>query len=329
MIYLRILAFIVLGILAGPTLGKTNQEAEDLAVAILTHVRQCLPATPSRSVDAENERVREFANMLMTRLFNPPGLPDLQAAAIASIDTANNPAATPDSLVRAAIVGVSTYLLSRSRSECGRCQEAHIRMSQPTSTEVGTIRVLTLPNLNLPEYGYTDSCTALNHYFDFPSDGVVGLVLDLRGNQGGYFPTVACVAGQFLKPKTPLLRMVSPSAVETLVSPAVGRRQPIALPMVVFVDTDTDSGGLSLAAALQDAHRASLIGDSKEDAYATLDLQVTTRYRDSFVVPAGEIRRITGASLAAGIQVDVTVPAQDDAALMDAARAVFGGKAQQ
>ncbi len=164
--YLRILAFIVFGILADPTLGKTNQEAEDLAVTILTHVRQCLPDTASRSVDAETKRVRAFANMLMTLLFDPPELPKLQAAAIAAIDTATNPAATPDSLVRAAIAGVSHYLVSRSKSECERCQDERREPLLPTSVEAGTIRVITLPNLNLPEDHYTNSCAAFNHYFD-------------------------------------------------------------------------------------------------------------------------------------------------------------------
>ena len=320
----RVLALMILGVLAGPTPGEAKEEADGLATAILTHIRECLPASESRSVEYQSGRVQIFAIMLMAHLFKPPELRDLQGAAVAAIDAANNPAATADSLVRAAIAGVSTYLISRSKSECGRCQEPHFRTSQPTSTEVDTIRVITFPNLNLGEAFFGRSCSAFDRYFDFPSEGVVGVVLDLRGNQGGFFPAVACVAGQFLKPKTPLLRLLSPWAVETLESPAVGRRPPIALPVAIFVDKDTDSGGLALAAAMQDTHRASLIGDSKEHANATLTSQVTTRYRDSFLVPVGEMSRITGASLAAGIQVDVTVPAQDDAALMDAARALFG-----
>jgi hypothetical protein len=326
--FMRLLAFIVLGVLAEPTVGKTNQEAEALAVTILTHVRECLPITASRPVDAEGNRVRAFASRLMELLYNPPELRDLQGAAIAAIDTANNPAATPDSLVRAAIAGVSRYLISRSKSECGQCQEEHIRTSPPTSTEVDTIWVITFPNLALGEAVFDRSCSAIDHYFDFPSEGVVGVVLDLRGNQGGFLPAVSCVAGQFLKPKTPLLRLLSLWPVETLESPAVGRRSPIALPVAIFVDKDTDSGGLALAAAMQDTHRASLIGDSKEHAYAGLITQVTTRYRDSFRVPIGEMSRINGTSLAAGIQVDVAVPAQNDEALMNAARALFAGSAQ-
>jgi Peptidase family S41 len=322
----RLLAFIVLGVLAGPTVGKTNQEAEALAGTILTHIRECLPITASRSVDAEGNRVRAFASRLMEVLYNTPELRDLQGAAIAAIDTANNPAATPDSLVRAAIAGVSTYLISRSKSECGRCQEAHYRTS-PTNTEVDAIWVITFPHLALGEALLDRPCSGFDHYFDFPSEGVVGVVLDLRGNPGGFLPAIACVAGQFLRPKTPLLRLLSLWPAETLESSAVGRRSPIALPVAIFVDKDTDSGGLALAAAMQDTHRASLIGDSKELANAAITTQVTTRYRDSFLVPIGEMSRINGTSLAAGIQVDVAVPAQDDEALMAAARAMFGGSA--
>ena len=327
--FMQLLAFTLLGVLAGLTPSEARQEAEDLAVTILTQIRQSLPASASRSVDGESERVRTFANMVTKLSFYPTELETLQAAAIAAIDAANNPAATSDSLVRAAIAGVSTSLVSRSRSECGRCQDVLHESSLPTSVEAGTMRVISVPSLNLPEARGARPCSEFDHYFDFPTEGVIGVILDLRGNQGGYLTTAICVAGQFLTPKTPFLRVADRSREETLESPAVGRRPPIALPLVVFVDEDTESGALALAAAFQDAHRARLIGESKEHANAAiLSLMTTYKYKEQFLLPIGEIRRINGVSLAAGIQVDVAVPAQDDNALLEAARALFGGNSQ-
>ena len=79
-------------------------------------------------------------------------------------------------------------------------------------------------------------------------------------------------------------------------------------------------------AACGDAHRASLVGDSKEHANADiLDLLTIHKSTDRFLLPIAEMSRINGASLAAGIQVDVAVPGEDEDALMDAARALFGG----
>lgn len=323
-------AIMVWGVLAEPTLGKTNQDAEDLAQTILTQIRECLPASASRSVYAQTARVQTFADMVTKLYIYPTELPKLQAAAIAAIDAANNPAATADSLVRAAIAGVSKYSISRSKSECGRCQDVPREPSLPTSIDAGTMRVISLPSLNLPEGRDRKPCSAFNHYFDFPTEGVSGVVLDLRGNQGGYLPAVICVAAQFLKPKTPLMRITDRSNSETEESPDVGRRPPIAIPMAIFVDKDTESGALALAAALQDAHRASLIGEPKEHANADiLSLLTIHKFPDRFLLPIGEMTRINGASLAAGLQVDVAVPAHNDEAMMDAARTVFGGKAQQ
>lgn len=323
---MRLATLLLLGMLAAAAPAAAGHEAEDLAVTILTHIRQCLPAAASRSVEYESERVRMFANTVTHVSFHLPELPQLQAAAIVAIDAANNPAATPDSLVRAAIAGVSTFLTSRSKSECRRCQNARREPSLPTSIEAGTMRVISLPSLNLPEASAGKPCSAFDHYFDFPTDGIVGVVLDLRGNQGGYLPTLPCVAGQFLKPKTPLLRLADKSHVETLESPAVGRRPLIALPVAIFVDQDTDSGGLALAAALHDAHRASLIGESKQHANAAiLDLVTTRTFKDRFLLQVGEMSRINGASLAAGLQVDIVASSEDDVALMNAARALFDG----
>jgi hypothetical protein len=267
----------------------------------------------------------------MTLSIHPTELTKLQATAIAAIDAANTPAATADSLVRGAIAGVSTFLSygTHSTSECGHCQDTQPKASLPTSIEVGTIRVISLPNLNLPEGRNRSPCSAFDHYFDFSTKGVSGVVLDLRGNQGGYLPAAICVAAQFLGPKTPLMRLTGRLNAETQETPADSRRTPITLPLAIFIDKDTESGALALAAALQDTHRASLIGEPKDHANAAvLGVVTTPRDQDRFLLPIGEISRVSGAPLAAGKQVDIAVSPQEDGALMEAARAQFGGSSQ-
>jgi C-terminal processing protease CtpA/Prc len=150
------------------------------------------------------------------------------------------------------------------------------------------------------------------------------VVLDLRGNQGGYLPAVFCIAGQFLKRDTPLLRLTSRSATETVNAPDTGRHEPITLPLVVLMDTQTDSGGLALAAVLRDAGRASLVGASKSRGNGMVRSLVTTPSgSDTFSLPVGTIVRISGAPLADGLQVDVAVPPEADAALLETARQRF------
>jgi peptidase S41-like protein len=323
---MRPLVLTLLAALAGPTQGGVSQDAEDLATRILAHIRLSLPSAESRAVDAETVRVRAFAIAVMKQAFPPPEAAKLQASAIDAIDAArNDPASTADFLVRAAIAGVASFLIygtpAPPATHCGRCK------ALPTSIQDGTIRVIALPSLALPEGRDPSLCSAFDHYFDFPTDGVSGVVLDLRGNQGGYLPVVICLTGEFLRPKTLIFRIASRAGVETFESPADGRRTPLAFPLVIFVDKDTESGALALAAALQDVHRASVIGESKLHANAAVSsLMSTSRGRDNFVLPVGEIIRVSGASLAAGMQADVAVSAQDNAALMEAARAQFGGR---
>ena len=135
---------------------------------------------------------------------------------------------------------------------------------------------------------------------------------------------VGCLAGEFLAPGTPLFRLVEKGKKATTIKTASdGKATPIALPLVVFIDRDTDSGGLMFAAALKDTGRASLIGEPKQVANGSAwNVFWTPNRQDVFELPVAYLQRIGGAPLAAGVQVDVAVsPASDDDALMEAARA--------
>jgi len=329
-----VLAFAILGALAAPRPAESrDKDAEALANVILTHVRECLPPTASRSVEDQQRRVRKFADMTMTVPMYPVDPAAAQRAAVAAIDAANSPTATADSLVHAAILGVSTFVTTGDLPPpaCTQCQEAPQKAPLPSGRQTGTIWVISMPRLpkmHLPEE--RDLCATLGHYFEFPTDGISALVLDLRGNQGGYLPIATCVASQFLKPKTPLFRLRDKARrVEILDSDVTGHPQ-ITLPLAVFVDKDTESGALAIAAALQDAKRARLIGESKERANGNLLAMFTTPGgQDTYFLPVGEIERLNGARLAAGVQVDVAASPKDDAALIAAACAQFTGCSAQ
>ena len=308
---------------------ETREGIDSLTTGILTHVRQSLPPAAAASVDAERPRVLSFASVMMTGSVDPPDPARLQATAIAGIDAANGPSATADSLVRAAIGAVSASVGGYSYSPSTACKPcasgtAH-SPALPTNVQSGTIRVLTLPNLNIKEVRDGKPCSAMDHYFDFPTQGVTGVILDLRGNQGGYLPAAVCVAGEFVKPNTPLFRVTARSGEETFRSPTDGRRTPIAVPMVVFMDKDTDSGGLLLAASLRDTGRADLIGESNEHASGKVLALVPTRTgQDQFLVHVGNMKRLGGALLSEGVQVDVPASPKNEDAMLEAAHTRLG-----
>lgn len=90
--------------------------------------------------------------------------------------------------------------------------------------------------------------------------GATNLVLDLRSNPGGYVSEAVGVASQFLASG---VVYVSENAGGTKTSVSVDRGQhPTDLPMVVLVNHSTASGAEIVAGALQDHHRAQVVGET-------------------------------------------------------------------
>ena len=182
-----------------------------------------------------------------------------------------------------------------------------------------------MPTLNLSEAVLDPNsppCSRFNRYFDFPAaNGVSGLVLDLRGNQGGSLEVAVCLASELLKPSLPLFRIATRHVIESSESQRVGPGAAAALPVAIFIDKETDSGALALAAALQDQQRAQIIGEQKDK----INGAVTTLVH---APRSQDVRHLGGQQLAAGVRVDVTVSTKDDDALMNAARAQFAAAPQ-
>ena len=92
---------------------------------------------------------------------------------------------------------------------------------------------------------------------------ISGLVLDLRGNQGGYVASAIGAAGVFLPDLSTIVHLVSREKVETVRA----RRKEVApdpalLPMVVVVNGDSASASEMVTGALMDHGRATVVGQT-------------------------------------------------------------------
>jgi carboxyl-terminal processing protease len=94
---------------------------------------------------------------------------------------------------------------------------------------------------------------------DIERDGSSGLILDLRNNPGGLFDEAVSTASQFLSGGIVVLEKNATGKITPV--PVESGGVAITLPMVVLINGGTASGAEIVAGALQDAHRAVLVGE--------------------------------------------------------------------
>ncbi len=94
---------------------------------------------------------------------------------------------------------------------------------------------------------------------EIKKSGATGLILDMRDNPGGVFNEAVTTASQFLSSGTVVLQKNSKGMIKP-VSVQPGGLATI-IPMVVLINQGTASGAEIVAGALQDAKRATLVGE--------------------------------------------------------------------
>ncbi|CAH0496459.1 hypothetical protein NVSP9465_01493 [Novosphingobium sp. CECT 9465] len=89
---------------------------------------------------------------------------------------------------------------------------------------------------------------------------MTGLILDLRNNTGGFIDAAVHVASRFLQPGAVVVRTGKSASATTAIVASDQGEALRRLPVVVLINGGSASASEIVAAALQDNHRASLIG---------------------------------------------------------------------
>jgi carboxyl-terminal processing protease len=190
-------------------------------------------------------------------------------------------------------------------------------ISQPVVASVTrTVHGIPLGVVALAEFSagaHAEVLEAVEH--ELQQEHARGLVLDLRSNPGGLVEEAQLIASYFL-PRGAVVVTTRGRVQPTQVLRAVGGAIPASIPMVVLVDRDTASAAEILTGALQDHHRATVVGThtfgkgvfQEEQSLANggaLDITV-----GEYFTPNGRNLGGGGVHEGAGIAPEVKVPAK-------------------
>ncbi len=142
-------------------------------------------------------------------------------------------------------------------------------------------------------------------------EGLTGIILDLRNNPGGLYQEAVATASQFL-----------PSGNVLMEKDALGKTKSVpvqpgglatAVPLVVLINGGTSSGAEIVAGALQDAHRARIVG---EKTFGTGTVLQTFKLSDGSALMLAIEEWLTPAGNTIwhqGISPDIVIPLPPDA----------------
>jgi carboxyl-terminal processing protease len=113
--------------------------------------------------------------------------------------------------------------------------------------------------IQLYQFGEDTSADFVNALQDLLAQQPAGLILDIRGNGGGYLYTAVNILSQFIEKDTPIIYQVFGNETEEVWETVSGGIA-IDIPMVVLIDGGSASASEITAGALQDLERATLVG---------------------------------------------------------------------
>lgn len=112
--------------------------------------------------------------------------------------------------------------------------------------------------IRLYNFGAKSTEEVINAYNDLWNQGATKLIFDLRNNTGGYVETAVEITSLFIKDETILIEEKGDGTQKIYQN--TGQTLDDVSPMVVLINEGTASASEIMAGALQDTHRAELIG---------------------------------------------------------------------
>ncbi len=297
-------------------------EADDVGSVIVAHIQARLPGPVA---ERDQSRITSFVRYITKTVYYPTAPRDLQVSALAAVDAMEAPR-DPSELVQAAIAGMVDSLGHGAHLLTTLGGDAPAD-GAPQSRQIGTLWVVALPSMTVTNSNVVQTCADLVRYVGQPPEGVTGLVLDLRGNEGGPLTASSCLASLFLKKGKLLFQVIGKQGTLAKYESEATGRSLLDLPVAVLIDNRTDNGGLLVAAVLQAHRRATIIGEQKTAINgAVSSLVFPPGANRGVILPTGEILLEDKRPLASGVHVDVAMSARDDNALMSVARTYVAGR---
>ena len=314
----------LMGLILVGSVAKAD-EADEVSNVIVAHMRERLGSVPPPT-QQDGARIASFVRYIQKTVYYPTSLHDLKASAMTAIDAVDSPQ-DASSLVQAVITGVVDSIGHGARLLTTLGADAPAEGEGTSSRAIGSLWVVPLKSMDVPTDNAIHNCADLARYVGQPSGGTTGLVLDLRGNEGGPLTDSSCLASLFLKKGQSLFQVLGKQGKVVKYESEPTASSLMDLPVAVLIDSHTDGGGLLVAAILQDHHRATVIGEQKATINgAVSSLVFPPGANRGVILPTGEILLPDKRPLAAGVRVDVAMSAHDDDALMSVARTYVAGR---
>jgi C-terminal processing protease CtpA/Prc len=228
------------------------------------------------------------------------------------VDAAN---LDPSVLAHGAIEGMAdavgdtghTYLLTADEA----ADQDQALSSSPDGSDTPVVAWAMVPRtkvalINLAVFAEGSAGKVRGAVVEATAAGATGLILDLRGNPGGWADEAVGVASVFLRAGEVVLRDREPDGTEYEID-AQPDASATRLPMVVLVDGDSASCAEVVAGALRETHRARLVGTT---TFGTGTMTTDFPLADGSVLSIGTSEWLTPAGRSAwhvGVAPDVRV----------------------
>ena len=155
----------------------------------------------------------------------------------------------------------STVKLNILNPNTGRTVDVDIVRARITLHSVDWLRLpgTTVAHVRIVAFNKGTTKDLQKALIEIQREGLTGLILDLRSNPGGLLDEAVATASQFLGSGNVLLEKNAVGKVKPV--PVQEGGIALAMPMAVLINGGTSSGAEIVAGALQDSHRAALIGE--------------------------------------------------------------------